>query len=184
VQLFIDILMVGYIVLYASIAAWCIWLRTPDTVTAFIFLSAIFYGIWNHNLWSAPQEMLSFHILILAVMALTPKDWFWRLFFVITTLMLIADGFWMAMPEIEPWLRARLPEFANLFPYHTFWWQSTLYLLFSSLCVITGIMNYYTHRKDKSERKPTDGYIWAKIGDLCETSKGHLASMGHVKKIR
>jgi len=175
---FLEILAIGYIILWLGTSIWCASLGTTTSFFAGVFLSIIFYGIYNHNLWLYPQEMLSFHALILFPMMLTPRSKFWRWFFSITFFMFVADLLWFMMPDIEPTLRNFIPEMGLNFPYTIFWWQSLLYILFVLLCAHTLILNYHTHKLDKLERKLEHGNIWESVGHLIVVSKRLFHSKG------
>ena len=162
-----------YVALWFITTAWGFWLGERDTVLAGIFLSFILWGFWNHDLWADAGQMLSFHLLLLMAMVLTPKSKFWRWFFGITMVMVFADTFWMMMPDIEPWLRTILPEMQHLFPYHYFWWQSTLYILFCLLIAHSLRLCTLTHRERRLNRMLQNGNIWAFIGTRIASTKIH-----------
>lgn len=162
-----------YIGLWLATSIFCLKVGTFNTACAFVFLSALLYSFWDHDLFFVPENMASFHILIMIPMIITPKNMFWRIFFVAVMIMAVTDIVWMAMPDIEPWLRTVLPEYPRYFPYSVFWWQSLLYIIFTALCFHTLWLCYLTHRIGRKSEVNGDGYIWAYVGDFIAWSKNH-----------
>lgn len=167
----LDLVVIFNFILWLFASVWAFRLGTKDTIPAGLFISYIYYGFWNHDLWLFPAEMLSFHMLMLMAMVLTRRNKFWRIFFLVSFIMAVSDSFWMAMPDIRPWLENILPEMGMAFPYSKTWWQTLLDILFWFLCAHTLILNYHTHNLDKFERKQRDGYIWAYVGDFVLAAK-------------
>lgn len=179
----LEWLEVIYTVIWLVTSAWCFKLGTKDSVAAGVFLSAIYWGFWQYEIFVSPEETLSFHFLLLIALLFSSKSLFWRIFFGVIALMAVADSIWLFMPELQPHLMRYIPEMPHRFPYAVFWWQSLLIILFLILCGHTLIMNYYTHSLDKLERALKYGNFWAYWGIFVEFTKSHIGGKldGHTE---
>ena len=171
--LILDLVLIFNFTLWIATSLWCLRIGTLNTILSLVFLSAIYYGFWNHDLWSSPEDMLSFHLLMLMAMVLTPGNKFWRIFFIGSILMLFADSLWMVMPDIEPWLRTILPEMRLYFPYSIFWWQTLLDFIFWFLCFHALWLCRLTHKEYRLDKDLKNGNLWAFIGNLITNAKIH-----------
>jgi len=169
----LDILEAFYITLWLITFGFCWRVGTTNTLLASVFLSALFWAIWRPNLFDHPSEMISFHFLILMALITTPRNIFWRVFFIIVMLMAALDMIWMKMPDIEPFARTVLPEMPYLFPYHFFWWQSALIVFWVLLCFYSIWLCKLTHKVDEKNRGNGDGYIWAFVGNFLTRLKNN-----------
>ncbi len=168
---FLSYLEGAYTVIWLIALIWCFKIGTAERIWSGLGLSLIYWGFWNPELFRQPAEMLSFHFLILIALIFTPANWYWRVYFAIVSMMGVADTIWRFMPNIQPMLEKVIPEMPNAFPYHLFWWQSLLILLFLALCFVTLAMNFLIHQRNKLTREIDDATIWAYIGHFIESAK-------------
>ena len=120
-----------YLLTLIATCVMCVIASTQDSFITAILLILLYLFAQFPMLWESPVNMFYLHAGTLLIMAGALHCEFAHTKMRLCLGMTITDVAWVGMPLIQ------LPGNSIGFPYHLFWWQSVVNILFLALCLVT-----------------------------------------------
>jgi hypothetical protein len=136
-----------YLALAVITSVFCFRANTQDSFLCLLIIWFLFIAAQVPEWWNYPGEMLFIHAGVFFITLGGLHNGVSVRMQVLTTCMAVIDGLWVIFSYID------FPANSLDFPFHLFWWQSVINLLFVAMCltIIVGCINTIKIAKHKGK---------------------------------